>query len=144
MHLNIYTDGGYKKKKGSWAFYIVEKDIIEGGLIKTSKLGSYEAELSGVLQALIYLSKSDYKTAQIFSDHYGLCHMINKNMRDWESNSDIRDPIEYWGPIWSLYDYDKIKIKWVSNKNKNNTVVDRHCSKLLEEARGKSPPKYPT
>lgn len=135
MQLTIYTDGGYKNKKGSWAFYVVEKDLMQGGLVKTSKSGSYEAELSAVLQALIYLSSAKYTYAKVYTDHHGIWYMINNHMKNWESNADIRDPIQYWGPIWSLYEKNKQGFYWVSNKNKTNGLVDRHCTKLLLDDR---------
>ena len=138
MQLNIYTDGGYKKKRGSWAFYVVEKEYLEGGLIRTKKQGSYEAELNGFLQALIYLSKTEYEKAKVFTDHYGIWYMIQKNIKSWVTNDDIRDPINYWGPIWSLYNPSKIHVYWVSNKNQLNGIVDKHCTKLLEEAKEKA------
>lgn len=146
-HIDIWTDGSYKAKKGGCSFYIsapeiLEKPILVYSFVKAKK--STQVELLSIINAIKYLYylKIDLKDChiKIMCDESSIVEAFNnKRYRVWEekdwrkkNGKPIKSSFHEWFQLTCLVESipeDNIEfIKVPSQKDKGNKIVDKYSN----------------
>ena len=137
--LEIYTDGSWKGRWGSWAYVVVENGrVIREASGRERKSNSHRMEFRAAIEALQSLPKQTCVT--LYSDSRELIDTVTLWTPEWKSDGWIKKnqrPIVNVDLIQSLDRLNQehlVSWKWV--KAHSGTVFNERCDQLCQKARG--------
>lgn len=122
----IYTDGGYKSNRGSWACRIIYENSIEdfsGGVKHTT---SMRMELLAIIQAL---KIAQHVPTLLYTDCLNCVTNISRNnIRKGQSDCDL-----YEEALELVLPFPSIDFQWIPTRSRDihHRSVDRMCKALL-------------
>ena len=124
--LKIYTDGSHKKKWGSWAFIIVQDDVVVHEASGRERYtDSLRMEFQAAIEALKYLKPKTQ--AQLFSDSRILVNAVLDPLKRPAVNADQVQA------LLKLNSSHQVTFNWV--KAHSGNVFNERCDSLCNQAR---------
>ncbi len=136
--LEIYTDGGFKKGKGTWAFVVVKNNkVLFEAAGDAPLLGGNRLEFQAAIEALRWLSPNSRAT--IHSDSRLLIDSLNLWIPEWKQNDWAKKngrPIPFVDQLIVLDGLNqKHSIQWKWIKSHSGNVHNERCDHLCTLAR---------
>jgi ribonuclease HI len=135
--LSIYTDGGWKKGMGSWAFIVVsDTRILHESWGRVRKTGSNRMEFQAAIEALKWLPKGTQAT--IHSDSQVLVEGLTKKWKRWKADDFMKGPHPLFNrdqlvTLDQLLEDRKVEWKWV--RAHSGHFANERCDELCVQAR---------
>jgi ribonuclease HI len=137
----VYTDGGFKKGRGSWAYVIVHNDRVlkdDSGMVKRTTCN--RMEFQAAIEALQFLPIG--ATATIYSDSRILVDTMTLWLPDWKQNGWLKKRGQDIPSVDQIKTLDQLNqersISWKWIRAHAGIFHNERCDQLCIQARARN------